>query len=210
MPHIFVSYSRKDVVYVEKLVNALRHEGFNPWIDVDELRAGTRWQERLHKQIKTCDAYVLILSRNSRVSRWVEDELTLAKNLNKPIFPLLLQDTELYLGIQTVQYEDVRGGTLPSEVFYERLATVSPRRRTARRKSSAIRLMDLSRQQKVNQAAEKASYLLSKFTSGVKDVIAVAAKVSSDTYKSLANSTAVKKASSGVKRKRKPEKNKQK
>jgi len=43
MGHIFISYSKKDIVYAEKLINALRREGFNPWVDMENLGAGTQW-----------------------------------------------------------------------------------------------------------------------------------------------------------------------
>ena len=75
MGHIFISYSKKDIVYAEKLMNRLRREGFNPWVDMDGLGAGTYWQDRLQKQIQTCDAYILVMSHNARHSKWVPDEL---------------------------------------------------------------------------------------------------------------------------------------
>lgn len=201
MGHIFISYSKKDVVYAEKIVNALRREGFNPWVDVDELGAGTQWQDRLQKQIKSCDAYILIMSRNSRSSRWVPDELVLAKTCNKPIFPLLLDDTDMFLAIQTIQFEDVRGGRLPSEMFYSRLATVTPRRKRTR-KGPDVNLTDQVRQQKAEKAAEKASYVMSKLTGQVKDMLAVAARVSSNTYKSVAKSMTRKKTTTGRRKKK--------
>jgi hypothetical protein len=43
MGHIFISYSEKNIVYAEKLINALRREGFNPWVDMENLGAGTQW-----------------------------------------------------------------------------------------------------------------------------------------------------------------------
>lgn len=208
MGYIFISYSKKDVVYAEKLVNALRREGFNPWVDMNELGAGTHWQTRLEKQVKTCDAYILIMSHNARNSRWVPDELVAAKSKNRPIFPLLLDDTELFLAIQTIQCEDVRGGKLPSENFYRQLAKVTPRNKKASRKVDSVRLTEQARQKKVDQAAEKASFYLSKFANGVKDFVAVASKVTSDTYKSVANSSAVKNISSKAKQKTKPAKKK--
>ncbi len=210
MGHIFISYSKKDVLYAERLVNALKREGFDPWVDVDELGPGTHWQDRLQKQIQTCDAYILIMSKKARASRWVPDELVTAKSANKPIFPLLLEDTELFLAIQTVQFEDVRGGRLPSEVFYQRLAAVTPRRKKINQKVETVSLTDAARQQKVDKAAERVSYYLSKLSSGVKDVIAVAAKVSSNTYKSLADSVTAKKASNPGKPKPKTVKKKKK
>jgi hypothetical protein len=199
MGHIFISYSKKDIVYAEKLINALRREGFNPWVDMQGLGAGTYWPDRLHKAIKTCDAYVLIMSRNAKNSKWVPDELVAAKTSGRHIFPLLLDDTELFLALQTIQFEDVRGGKLPSEAFYRRLATVTTRRKKASHKVDSIHLTEEARKQKADAAAEKASYYLSKISSNVKDVIAVASKISSNTYKSVANSEAVKKISSRVK-----------
>src|SRR6185436_8801123 len=183
MGHIFISYSKRDIVYAEKLINALRREGFNPWVDMEGLGAGTFWQTRLQKQIYTCDAYILIMSKNAFNSKWVPDELVTAKTKGKPIFPLLLDDTEMFLAIQTIQVEDVRGGKLPSETFYRSLAAVTPRRKKASQKVDSIRITEQARKQKVDAAAEKASYYLSKLSSNVKDVFAVASRVSSDAYK---------------------------
>ncbi len=210
MGHIFISYSKRDIVYAEKLINALRREGFNPWVDMEGLGAGTHWQTRLQKQIYTCDVYILVMSRNAFNSRWVPDELVTAKTKNKPIFPLLLDDTEMFLAIQTIQFEDVRGGKLPSEVFYKRLAMLTPRHKKASQKVDSIRLIEKARKQKVDAAAEKASYFLSKLSSNVKDAIAVASKVSSDAYKSVTNSQTVKKISLQVKKKTKPTSRKKK
>ncbi|MBI5954682.1 MAG: toll/interleukin-1 receptor domain-containing protein [Chloroflexi bacterium] len=208
MGHIFISYSKKDVGYAEKLINALRREGFNPWFDIEGLEAGTHWQNRLQKQIFTCDAYILLMSRNAFNSKWVPDELVTAKTKNKPIFPLLLDDTELFLGIQTVQVEDVRGGKLPSEVFYQRLATITPRQKKAGQKIASVRLEEKARKQKADKAAEKASHYLSRLASNVKDAIAVTSKISSNAYRSIAKSRAVKKISSTIKRKTRPNKKK--
>lgn len=210
MGHIFISYSKKDIVYAEKLINTLRREGFNPWVDLEGLGAGTHWQTRLQKQIYTCDAYILIMSKNARTSKWVPDELVTAKSKGKPIFPLLLEDAPLFLAIQTIQFEDVRGGKMPSEAFYRRLATVTPRRKKASQKVDSVGITEQARKQKVDAAAEKASYYLSKITSNVKDVIAIASKISSDTYQSVVNSEAAKKLSSSVKGKTKPDKKKKK
>ena len=208
MGHIFISYSKKDIVYAEKLINTLRREGFNPWVDMEGLGVGTFWQTRLLKQIKTCDAYLLIMSKNAYHSRWVPDELVTAKTKGKPIFPLLLDDTELFLAIQTIQFEDVRGGKMPSEEFYRRLAAVTQRRRKASEKIDSIRLIDREREKKADEAAEKASFYMFKFSSNMKDMFAVASKVSARAYKSMADSDVVKKIASRVKPTSKPVKRK--
>ena len=99
---------------------------------------------------------------------------------------------------------------MPSDAFFKRLATVITRRRKATEKVDSIRLTDEIRKQKADAAAEKASYYLSKISSNVKDVIAVASRVSSNTYKSVANSDVVNKISTRIQKKTKPVKWKKK
>ena len=196
MGHIFISYSRKDVDYAEKLVNALRREGFNPWVDKDELGAGTLWLTRLDKQILTCDAYILIMSRNAKASKWVPDELIAAKSKGKPIFPLLLDDTELFLAIRAASCEDVRGGKLPSEKFYEQLASVTTRQKKAGQKVDSIRFADAVRKNKINSNVEKITYFLSKTGSAIADFFAIFVVVTVNLANGIARSPFVKKLNS--------------
>lgn len=127
------------------------------------------------------------------------DELVTAKSKGKPIFPLLLDDTELFLALQMIQFEDVRGGRLPSQGFYLRLATVTLRRKKASVKVDSIRLVEQARQKKVDEASQRASYYRAKFSNYVKDMLAVTSRVSSDTYNAVANSEVMKRLSSSVK-----------
>jgi hypothetical protein len=198
MGHIFISYSTKDVDYAEKLVNALRREGFNPWVDRKELSAGTLWLTRLDKQISTCDAYILIMSRNSKASKWVPDELVAAKSKGKKIFPLLLDDTELFLAIQAVQCEDVRGGKLPSESFYEQLSRVTTRQKKASQKVDSVRLAETARKKKVNSSAERITELLTRAGSEIADSLAVVSKVTGNLAQATAKSQFVKKIGSRI------------
>jgi len=192
---------RRDLVYAEKLVNALRREGFNPWVDKDELEAGTFWQNRLHEQLLTCDAYILIMSRNAKASKWVPDELIAAKRKGKPIFPLLLDDTELFLAIEAIQGENVRGGILPSEKFYERLAKVTRRQKKAGQRVDSVHLVDSARKKKVNASAEKITNFLTQAGSDISDSFKVVGKVTGNLANATAKSKLVKKIRSTIKRK---------
>lgn len=203
MGHIFISYSRRDLIYAEKLVNALRREGFNPWVDKDELEAGTFWQNRLHKQLLSCDAYILIMSRNAKASKWVPDELITAKKKGKKIFPLLLDDTELFLAIEGIQGENVRGGILPSERFYEQLAKVTPRQKKAGQKVDSIHLVEPARKKKVNANAEKITSFLTKAGSDISDSFKVVSKVTGNLANATAKSKFLKNIRSSLKKKTK-------
>jgi len=201
MGHIFISYSKKDVVHAEKLINALKREGFNPWVDIEGLGAGTHWRSRLESQIETSDAYILIVSRNSAKSKWVKEELLVAQGLGKPIFPLRIDNTKPFFGIRTIQYEDIRRGKLPSEEFYERLAAKTSRKKKKRRGNRT----DKAKKQVMEGTAELLSYFGEELSNKGKDFIAVASKKSSEAYKSVINSDAVKRLSASVKKNITPE-----
>lgn len=172
MGHIFISYSKKDIVYVEKLIKALQSEGFDPWVDREGLGAGTQWRTHLEKQIETCDVYLPIISRNSKGSKWVHEELEFAQSLNKPIFPLRLDNTEPFFEIRTIQYEDIRQGKLPSEAFYQRLAVVTPRAQVRGRGSR----MD-QRKEVVEGATQLASHYMEELSNKGKDFVSEASKI---------------------------------
>jgi hypothetical protein len=130
MSHIFISYSKKDKDYARKLVNKLRDEGFDVWID-DRLRNSEDWWRSIVLAIWNCSACIVILSPNSDASRWVQREIAVADGRGKPFFPLLLDgdlDTPNWSIFVRTQYTDVKGGRLPPPEFYNDLAKQAPRR----------------------------------------------------------------------------------
>ena len=123
MSHIFISYSHVDADYAHKLAGKLQSEGFEVWIDA-RLDYGSQWPQEIQTQLDACSAFILIMSRHSYSSEWVQNELSRAKRKNKPIFPLLLGGDEPWLSVETIQYYDVRNEDLPDRRFYEALEHV--------------------------------------------------------------------------------------
>lgn len=131
MSHVFVSYSTKDRPYALKLAERLRAEGFDVWIDNARLGSSEDWWRSIVLAIWNCSAFVVILSPQSDVSEWVQLEITIAANKQKPRYPLLLEgdlNTVNWQIFARTQYEDVRGGQLPPPDFYEELARHAPRK----------------------------------------------------------------------------------
>lgn len=125
MGYIFISYSHKDKEYVHKLKDALQNEGFDSWID-DSIDYGDEWVKTIQKQLDGCDAFVLVMSKNSFESYMVQNEVARAYDKKRPIFPLLL-DGDNWLIVQSKQYVDVIDGSLPTDKFFERLSHVTTR-----------------------------------------------------------------------------------
>jgi hypothetical protein len=112
MAHTFISYSRKekdrddsdqDKEVADKLAQRLRDEGFEVWIDKNDITPGDAWWEKIVEAIKGCGVFVIILSSYSVKSPWVLRELSVALEFEKPIFPLLLRDGEPWTQIKHIQ-----------------------------------------------------------------------------------------------------------
>src|SRR5437762_3143565 len=106
--HIFISYSKKQRQYARMLADHLLENGFDVWID-DRIEYGDEWWDVIDKAISDCAAVVVIMTPDSKNSKWVKREVMLAEERNKPTFPLLLQGENWSLYI-TTQYIDVRHG----------------------------------------------------------------------------------------------------
>lgn len=112
MRHIFVSYSRKDSKTVDHIVARLIQEGFEVWIDREEITGGELWREAIVKAIDSAYAFILMVSPGSVASDNVRKEIDLADGAKKKFFvPVLLKAVKLpaklryqLAGIQWIEY----------------------------------------------------------------------------------------------------------
>jgi hypothetical protein len=59
---IFISYSRKDMPFADRLEAALRERGFEPMIDRTEIYAFEDWWARIQSLIVRADTVIFVLS----------------------------------------------------------------------------------------------------------------------------------------------------
>jgi hypothetical protein len=59
---VFISYSRKDSVFADRLEGALKARGFEALIDRDEIYAFQDWWKRIQALIGRADTIVFVLS----------------------------------------------------------------------------------------------------------------------------------------------------
>ncbi len=80
---VFISYSHSDSDFVDKLRNCLMDSGFvTVWLDKHDMEAGDI-QKQVHRQLRMQDIVLVVLSENSIESDWVENELRLARKIEK-------------------------------------------------------------------------------------------------------------------------------
>jgi hypothetical protein len=88
---VFISYSRKDMTFADRLEAGLRARGFEPLIDREEIYAFEEWWKRIEALIARADTVVFVLSPDSVGSEVARKEVSFAASLNKRFAPILCQ-----------------------------------------------------------------------------------------------------------------------
>lgn len=91
---VFISYSRKDKPFVQKLNDALDNSGVQAWVDWEGIELASDWMQRITSAIQSTDAFLFIISPDSLNSKVCADELELGIKLNKKLIPILHREPE--------------------------------------------------------------------------------------------------------------------
>src|SRR5476649_748339 len=86
---VFISYSRKDMSFADRLESALKARGLEPMIDRTEIYAFEDWWKRIQALISRADAVVFVLSPDAAASEVALKEVTHAASLNKRFAPIV-------------------------------------------------------------------------------------------------------------------------
>lgn len=89
---VFISYSRKDKTFVQKLNNALDTAGVQTWVDWEGIELGSDWMNTISEAIQGNDAFLYVISPDSLKSKVCTDELELSLKLNKKLIPILFRE----------------------------------------------------------------------------------------------------------------------
>src|SRR5258708_1421865 len=85
---VFISYSRTDTAFVDRLERDLQASGFGTWVDRSKLTGGQNWLDELESAIDTCQVLLVILSPEAVASKSVRMEYRYAQSTNKLVIPL--------------------------------------------------------------------------------------------------------------------------
>ena len=111
MTSLFISHSSRDQVAAQRVHQWLRNAGYQAlFLDFDPsdgIPAGRRWEAELYAQLRRTDGVIFLASADSVASKWCFAELSLARSLGRPVFPLRL-DTVAWLHLlQDMQWIDL-------------------------------------------------------------------------------------------------------
>lgn len=114
MPSAFISHSSPDDRYVQEFVQLVRSLGYDKvFNDGHTIEPDEDFLQRIEQGICDCDAFVVILSHASVKSYWVDREVQFARQQNKKIIPIRIDDCKLpngFDGRDVIELRQGRGG----------------------------------------------------------------------------------------------------
>ena len=114
---LFISHSNKDAAIAADVGRRLRAEGYTDfYLDFDPEQgtpAGRSWEREIYAQLRRVDGVIFLASPTSVESKWCFAELTIARLLTKPIFPLRPEESACLGAFDDVQWIDLFCGGDP-------------------------------------------------------------------------------------------------
>src|SRR6202051_5349474 len=89
MPDVFVSYSRRDSEFVQRLAASVSERGKEVWLDTEGIADGEVFPEAIKRAIEASDAFLFVITPASVASAYCENEVEHAREMQKRIVPVL-------------------------------------------------------------------------------------------------------------------------
>ena len=105
---LFISYSRAQTPFVDRLADQLEDQGYSLWLDYQKLVPARPWFQQIEAGIDGADVVLLVVSRESITSKNVEPEWKRALDRGKRIILLIFEAVPLPAGLQTCAWVDFR------------------------------------------------------------------------------------------------------
>ena len=98
----FISYASKDHAFAERLHADLQNKGVRCWFAPEDMKIGDRLRPRIDETIRVYDKLLLVLSKTSVASQWVEQEVETALARERQqgttiLFPVRIDNTVMTL-----------------------------------------------------------------------------------------------------------------
>jgi HD-GYP domain-containing protein (c-di-GMP phosphodiesterase class II) len=95
MSHIFISYSRQDINFAQKIVDALAEINLDTWIDWKSIPKGEDWEQEIYRGIEEADAFLFLISPDSVASEMCNKEIAHTVKNNKRVIPIVIRDADI-------------------------------------------------------------------------------------------------------------------
>jgi hypothetical protein len=133
VPKLFICHSSKDKKFAEWLAEKLKSFGIRIWLDKWEIKIGDSIVDKINQGISMSDYLVIILSRNSVESAWVNEELNsgIIRNIESQgafVLPTVVEDCQIPTLLSHRRFADFRYDK--AQGFKELLQAITPTEET--------------------------------------------------------------------------------
>lgn len=90
MKRVFVSYSRRNKAFAERIARDLSDAGLDVWVDFRQIQGGELWQNEIYRGIERSEIVVFCMSPDSITSEWCRKEAHAARDQGKYIVPVMV------------------------------------------------------------------------------------------------------------------------
>jgi hypothetical protein len=103
-----MSYSRRELGFVDDLVRKLEGEHYNVWLDYRALIPGSPWNVQIEKGLKEADTVLLVVSKAALASEYVALEWRHFLETKKRVILLIFEAVDLPKELEQYEWVDFR------------------------------------------------------------------------------------------------------
>ena len=92
MSDVFISYSRKDIDFVQRVFDVLTARDRDPWADWQDIPPTADWLDEIYQGIEAADSFLFVISPDSVISEICTLEIEHAIKHNKRLVPIVWKD----------------------------------------------------------------------------------------------------------------------
>lgn len=108
-PSLFISYSRRELPFVNSLVDRLEDNGYPVWCDYRNLIPGHPWNEQIAEGIRSAEVILLVISEAAMNSKYVMEEAENMRAAGKRIVLVVFEAHPLPPELRGLEWVDFRG-----------------------------------------------------------------------------------------------------
>ena len=94
MADVFISYSRKDIQFAQRIHQELEARDLQPWVDWQDIPPTAEWLDEVYAGIQAADTFLFIISPDSVASEICTLEIEHAVKHNKRLIPVVWKEVE--------------------------------------------------------------------------------------------------------------------
>lgn len=107
--NIFISYSRRELGFVDDLVGKLEGESYHVWLDYRALIPGSPWNVQIDQGLKEADTVLLVVSKAALASEYVATEWRHFLETKQRFILLIFEAVDLPKELEQFEWVDFRG-----------------------------------------------------------------------------------------------------